>query len=142
MKRITIILCIMCLFFCQNAISAKDELQSQYIDKLREINFELKKSQQDRIRIMKITNLDLEFGRNTLKHEAEYKEIIGKIDILKKEQSNLKTDALKYFKGKMPRSLSLKWEEEDSNYKDFEKTKITPELEKINKELKKMMMKH
>lgn len=45
--------------------------------------------------------------------DARFKE---KISELEKERENLKLDALKYYRGKLPKSLDKKWGAEDQRY--------------------------
>lgn len=54
-----------------------------------------------------------------------------KIKELEKEKDNLKLDALKYYQGSMPKSLSDQWSEEEKRYSDFIK-QYTEELKALN----------
>ena len=127
-KTTTIFFVIIFLALCGQSIGKNDELQKQYLDKLRDINFKL---------TLAHNHLSYETSTN------EMRKINQQIDVLNKDKSDLKLDALKYYKGKLPQQLLSKWEDEEIEYnKGTEKAdrrirERNRELEKQIRELKK-----
>ena len=123
MRKIAFVFSIIFLLvLCLQSLGKSDELQEQYLSRLRDINFNLKKAHLDWLYNMKM-------GVAT-------KDIDRKIDSLKNDKENLKIDALKYYKGKLPKSLSLGWKEEELDYSNYINKNFAREVQKMNQELK------
>jgi septal ring factor EnvC (AmiA/AmiB activator) len=87
-----------------------DEIQEQYIKRLRDINSQL----QDEHRTLFTIRKGLSFDRHRVEDREAKSE--AKIKELEKEKDNLKLDALKYYHGKMPGWLSENWKFQEDIY--------------------------
>lgn len=158
MKRIMVFTCVVVisLFSLPSQIKAANAVEEEYTSKFRKIHFDLKIKRLDLLLIMnrKLNiggqqKLDLDYkGRisddlriqeqDTKNEETRIKEDISKLE---QDRDNLKLDAAKYYRGKLPKSLEKKWREITVDYSKFLETEYTPELNKINEEYKQIYSK-
>ena len=111
-----------------------DDIQKQYINNLSNINAELESIYPESFRYeklfalnheMKILNLKL-YGKilpktesDEIRYRDEDEKFKAKEKKLKNDKNNLKLDALKFYKGKMPTTLKKKWDQEEKRHSEW-----------------------
>lgn len=141
MKRIMVLTCVfvisLFLTACQN--KATNAVEKEYTSKFRQIHFDLRTKRLDLLGIMRERQLDLAYGRSSKEQDAKNEEtrIREEISKLEQDRDNLKLDAAKYYKGKLPKSLEEEWREITADYDKFYETVYEPEFDKIYEESKK-----
>ena len=122
-----------------------DDIQKQYLERLSNINLELKKAYITLLLNVRQTRLQhertmLELGyRGSIPHDVEARgqeikdeeiRTEDKKTNLERDKANLKLDVLKYYNGKLPEWLSRKWQEEESSHSNYVDEHYTQQLQK------------
>lgn len=107
------------------------EIRSQYIRKLLTLNSAIIRENYNLLYNYEKTALHLEEERNELAYrgripyvvklkgkelEDDKNRIKSKIEELKNDKDDLRMDALKYYRGKLPLELKKAWNEQEKNY--------------------------
>jgi hypothetical protein len=107
-----------------------DDIQTQYIERQRTLNDDLIQMGKDQAicdihieMVQQLELIDAKMGRSSLDTRIKRKEvdleqsrINSSTQELRKNRDDLKLDALKYYKGKMPTWLKSEWDKEQKKF--------------------------
>lgn len=125
--------------------SKSDEIQDQYLEKLKKLHMDIKvaaggiaiyqkgliENQETEIKFIKEHNstaMNRLYDQASEKYQTQINENISKKETAENSAKDLKLDALKYYKGKLPIHLSKSWKVADEDLASYLKKDQSPPL--------------